>query len=149
MRDLAAGLGVMLVRKGGADGEARGASPSSSGFLQLVGVLGGPKDSGDSHTHPSIAHAQLIGAGHGRGLARLIVATYETAARPRWWSWLYAVVVGGKSTTGASASATAGTAQSYQIKGNGGRRGQELLLVGAEDKRLVGRDSGGCSHDED
>ena len=33
MRDLAAGLGVMLVGKGGDDGEAGGASPSSSGFL--------------------------------------------------------------------------------------------------------------------
>ena len=33
LRDLAAGLGVMLVGKGGDDGEAGGASPSSSGFL--------------------------------------------------------------------------------------------------------------------
>ena len=40
MRDLAAGLGVMLVGKGGDDGEAGGASPCSSVFLQSVGVLG-------------------------------------------------------------------------------------------------------------
>ena len=39
-RDLAAGLGVMLVGKGGAADEGGGDSPSSSGFLQLVGVLG-------------------------------------------------------------------------------------------------------------
>ena len=35
----ATGLGVMLVGKGGAAGERGGPSPSSSGFLQLVGVL--------------------------------------------------------------------------------------------------------------
>ena len=39
-RDLAAGLGVMLVGKGGAADEGGGASACSSGFLQLVGVLG-------------------------------------------------------------------------------------------------------------
>ena len=39
-RDLAAGLGVMLVGKGRPTGERGGPSPSSSGFLQLVGVLG-------------------------------------------------------------------------------------------------------------
>ena len=39
-RDLAAGLGVMLVGKGRPAGERGGPSPSSSGFLQLVGVLG-------------------------------------------------------------------------------------------------------------
>eukprot|EP01043_Picozoa_sp_COSAG02_P045108 COSAG02_NODE_4093_length_5795_cov_3.111482_5_plen_84_part_00 len=38
MRDLAARLGVMLVGKGGDDGEAGGASPCSSAFLQSVGV---------------------------------------------------------------------------------------------------------------
>jgi hypothetical protein len=36
----AAGLGVMLVEKGGAADEGGGDSPSSSAFLQLVGVLG-------------------------------------------------------------------------------------------------------------
>ena len=40
MRALAAGLSVMLVGKGGDDGEAGGASPCSSVSLQLVGVLG-------------------------------------------------------------------------------------------------------------
>ena len=39
-RDAATGLGVMLVGKGGAADEVEGASPCSSGFLQLVGVLG-------------------------------------------------------------------------------------------------------------
>ena len=39
-RDLAAGLGVMLVGKGGAADEGGGDSPSSSGFLQSVGLLG-------------------------------------------------------------------------------------------------------------
>ena len=39
-RDLAAGLGVMLVGKRRPAGERGGPSPSSSGFLQLVGVLG-------------------------------------------------------------------------------------------------------------
>jgi hypothetical protein len=39
-RDLAAGLDVMLVGKGRPAGERGGPSPSSSGFLQLVGVLG-------------------------------------------------------------------------------------------------------------
>ena len=39
-RDLAAGLGVMLVGKGRPAGERGGPSPCSSGFLQLVGVLG-------------------------------------------------------------------------------------------------------------
>eukprot|EP01043_Picozoa_sp_COSAG02_P030204 COSAG02_NODE_1918_length_10386_cov_16.728492_4_plen_106_part_00 len=39
-RDLVAGLGVMLVGKGRPAGERGGPSPSSSGFLQLVGVLG-------------------------------------------------------------------------------------------------------------
>ena len=34
------GLGVMLVRKGGAADEGGGDSPSSSGFLQSVGLLG-------------------------------------------------------------------------------------------------------------
>ncbi len=36
----ATGLGVMLVGKGGAAGERGGPSPSSSGLLQVVGVLG-------------------------------------------------------------------------------------------------------------
>ena len=45
-RDLAAGLGVMLVDEGGADGEAGGDSPSSSAKLQLVGVLRRGKCSG-------------------------------------------------------------------------------------------------------
>eukprot|EP01043_Picozoa_sp_COSAG02_P031626 COSAG02_NODE_2073_length_9931_cov_12.650020_6_plen_68_part_00 len=40
MRDLVARLGVMLVVKGGDDGEAGGASPCSSVFLLLVGMLG-------------------------------------------------------------------------------------------------------------
>jgi hypothetical protein len=35
-----AGLGVMLVEQGGAADEGGGDSPSSSAFLQLVGVLG-------------------------------------------------------------------------------------------------------------
>jgi hypothetical protein len=39
-RDLAAGLGVMLVGKGRPAGERGGASASSSGFLQSVGVQG-------------------------------------------------------------------------------------------------------------
>ena len=34
------GLGVMLVGEGGTAGEGGGASPSSCGILQLVGVLG-------------------------------------------------------------------------------------------------------------
>ena len=38
MRDLVAGLGVMLVGKGGVADEGGGDSPSSSGFLQLVRV---------------------------------------------------------------------------------------------------------------
>ena len=39
MRGLAAGLGVMLVDEGGADGEAGGDSACNSIELQLVGVL--------------------------------------------------------------------------------------------------------------
>ena len=39
MRGLAAGLGVMLVDEGGADGEGGGGSACSSVELQLVGVL--------------------------------------------------------------------------------------------------------------
>ena len=39
-RDLVAGLGVMLVGKGRPTGERGRASACSSGFLQLVGVLG-------------------------------------------------------------------------------------------------------------
>ena len=35
-----AGLGVVLVEQGGAADEGGGDSPSSSAFLQLVGVLG-------------------------------------------------------------------------------------------------------------
>ena len=35
-----AGLGVMLVGEGGADGEGGGDSACSFGFLQSVGVLG-------------------------------------------------------------------------------------------------------------
>ena len=35
-----AGLGAMLVEQGGAADEGGGDSPSSSAFLQLVGVLG-------------------------------------------------------------------------------------------------------------
>jgi hypothetical protein len=54
---------------------------------------------------------------------------------------------GGKSATGGSTSATAATAQLYRVKAKGSRRGEELLE--AEDERLVGRDSGGCSNDED
>ena len=34
------GLGLMLVGEGGTAGEGGGASPSSCGILQLVGVLG-------------------------------------------------------------------------------------------------------------
>ena len=39
MRGLAAGLGVMLVDEGGADGEAGGDSACNSLELQLIGVL--------------------------------------------------------------------------------------------------------------
>ena len=39
MRGLAAGLGVMLVDEGGADGEGGGGSACNSVELQLVGVL--------------------------------------------------------------------------------------------------------------
>ena len=46
MRGLAAGLGVMLVDEGGADGEAGGDSACSSAKLQLVGVLRRGKCSG-------------------------------------------------------------------------------------------------------
>ena len=46
MRGLAAGLGVMLVGEGGADGEAGGDSACSSAELQLVGVLRRGKCSG-------------------------------------------------------------------------------------------------------
>ena len=46
MRGLVAGLGVMLVDEGGADGEAGGGSPSSSAKLQLVGALRRGKCSG-------------------------------------------------------------------------------------------------------
>ena len=46
MLQKAAGLGVMLVEEGGADGEAGGDSPSSSAKLQLVGVLRRRKCSG-------------------------------------------------------------------------------------------------------
>ena len=41
-----AGLGVMLVEEGGADGEAGGGSPSSSAKLQLIGALRRGKCSG-------------------------------------------------------------------------------------------------------
>ena len=44
--DPGAGLGVMLVEEGGADGEAGGGSPSSSAKLQLVGALRRGKCSG-------------------------------------------------------------------------------------------------------
>ena len=44
--DSGAGLGVMLVEEGGADGEAGGGSPSSSAKLQLVGALRRGKCSG-------------------------------------------------------------------------------------------------------
>ena len=44
--DPGAGLGVMLVEEGGADGEAGGDSPSSSAKLQLVGALRRGKCSG-------------------------------------------------------------------------------------------------------
>ena len=46
MRGLAAGLGVMLVDEGGADGEAGGDSACNSIELQLVGVLGRDRCSG-------------------------------------------------------------------------------------------------------
>ena len=46
MLQKAAGLGVMLVEEGGADGEAGGDSPSSSAKLKLVGVLRRGKCSG-------------------------------------------------------------------------------------------------------
>jgi hypothetical protein len=45
-RDLAAGLGGLLVGEGRADGEAGGDSACSSAGLQLVGVLGRGKCSG-------------------------------------------------------------------------------------------------------
>ena len=45
-RDLAAGLGVMLVDEGGADGEGGGGRACNSVELQLVGVLRRGKCSG-------------------------------------------------------------------------------------------------------
>ena len=61
--DPGAGLGVMLVEEGGADGEAGGDSPSSSAKLQLVGALRRGKCSGAA---AATAWEGRIGGARGR-----------------------------------------------------------------------------------
>jgi len=54
---------------------------------------------------------------------------------------------GGKSAAGASTAIFVAAAQPYRVHGKDGHRGQDLLE--AEDKRLVGRSTDGCSNDDE
>ena len=65
-----AGLGVMLVGKGGDADEVEGASPCSSGFLQLVGVLGRGRCAG-------VAAAAGGGGRTGGTRGRLTISKYQ------------------------------------------------------------------------
>ena len=73
--DPGAGLGVMLVEEGGADGEAGGGSPSSSAKLQLVGVLGRGKCSGAA---AATGREGRIGGARGR-LGRIGLLRFDPA----------------------------------------------------------------------
>ena len=78
--DPGAGLGVMLVEEGGADGEAGGDSPSSSAKLKLVSVLGRDKCSG------AAAAAGWEGRSGGtRGLLRRIGLLRLNPGQPTVW----------------------------------------------------------------
>ena len=70
-----AGLGVMLVEEGGADGEAGGDSPSSLAKLQLVGVLGRGKCSGAA---AATGWEGTIGGARGR-LGRIGLLRFDPA----------------------------------------------------------------------
>ena len=73
--DPGAGLGVMLVEEGGADGEAGGDSPSSSAKLQLVGVLRRGKCSGAA---AATGWEGTIGGARGR-LGRIGLLRFDPA----------------------------------------------------------------------
>ena len=73
--DPGAGLGVMLVEEGGADGEAGGDSPSSSAKLQLVSVLGRGKCSGAA---AATGREGTIGGARGR-LGRIGLLRFDPA----------------------------------------------------------------------
>ena len=98
MRGLVAGLGVMLVDEGGADGEAGGGSPSSSAKLQLIGALRRGKCSGGAaraHRFGWAAAWRLTGASPAtRSLARLppwallacaVLLLAGAPPEPCWW----------------------------------------------------------------
>ena len=72
-----AGRGLMMVGEGGATGEGGGASPSGSGFLQSVGVVG-------RAAHSGVAAATCGGGRAGGtcgGLRRIELQRFDPSAR--------------------------------------------------------------------